>query len=112
MKKNKCIKSKNIVFLIYRGEINTGSSNPSSEIFLSCTSLTIQLPTGYQGFLGGSVIKNPPANEDVYSIPGSGRSHGGNGNPLQSSCLRNPMDRGAWWATVHRVTKILTQLGD
>ena len=43
---------------------------------------------------------------DMGSIPGSGRSaEGGHGNPLQSSCLENPMDRGAWWATVHRVTQ-------
>ena len=46
-------------------------------------------------------------------IPGSERSAGGgNGNPLQYSCLRNPMDGGAWWATVHRVTKSWTQLSD
>ena len=43
---------------------------------------------------------------DLGSIPGSGRSPGeGNGNPLQYSCLGNPMDRGTWWATVHWVTK-------
>ena len=42
---------------------------------------------------------------DPVSIPGWGRSPGGNGNPLQYSCLENPMDRGAWRATVHRVTK-------
>ena len=56
-------------------------------------------------FPGGSVVKNLPANAgDVDSNPGSGRSPGdGNGNPLQYSCLENPMDRGAWWATVHRV---------
>jgi len=42
----------------------------------------------------------------VGSIPGLGRSSGeGNGNPLQYSCLENPMDRGDWWATIHRVTK-------
>jgi len=42
-----------------------------------------------------------------------GRLHGGeNGNPLQCSCLQNPMDTGAWWATVHGVTKIWTQLSD
>ena len=54
-------------------------------------------------------LKNPPANSgDVGSIPGSGRSPGeGNGNPLQYSCLENPMDRGAWWATVHGVAKKL-----
>ena len=53
------------------------------------------------GFPGGSVVKNPPANaRDAGSIPGLGKSPGeGNGNPLQYSCLGNPMDRGAWWAT-------------
>ena len=55
------------------------------------------------------VVKNPPANAgdtgDVGSIPGSGRSpRGRNGNPLQCSCLKNPMDRGAWWATVQSGT--------
>ena len=46
-------------------------------------------------------------------IPGSGKSPGeGNVNPLQYSCLENPMDRGAWWATNHRVTKSQTQLSD
>ena len=53
------------------------------------------------------MVKNPPVNAgDVGLIPGSGRSAGeGNGNPLQYPCLGNPMDRGAWWATVHRVAK-------
>ena len=51
--------------------------------------------------------------EDVGSIPGLGRSPGqGNGNPLQYSCLVNPMDRGAWLATVHGVAKCQTQLSD
>ena len=50
---------------------------------------------------------------DLGSIPGSGRSPGeGNGNPLQYSCLENLMDRGAWWATVHGVTKSRTWLSD
>ena len=44
------------------------------------------------------------------SVPGLGRSGKGHGNPLQYSCLRNPMDRGAWWATVHRVAKSHTLL--
>ena len=59
------------------------------------------------GFPGGSVLKNLPATvEDAGSIPGLGRSPGeGNGNPLQYSCLGNVMDREAWWATVHGVTK-------
>ena len=55
-----------------------------------------------KGFPGGSVVKNTPANaEDVSLIPGLGRSpEGRNGNPLQYSCLENPMDRGAWGTTV------------
>ena len=56
------------------------------------------------------VVKNLPINagdlKDMGLIPGSGRSSGGgNGNPLQYSFLENPMDRGAWWATVQRVAK-------
>ena len=64
------------------------------------------------GFPGGSVVMNPPAKaRDVGLIPGLGRSPGvGNGNPFQYSCLENPMDRGAWQATVHRVAKSQTQL--
>ena len=70
---------------------------------------------GSEGFPGGSVVKNPPANagdaRDMGSIPGSGRSPGGgNGNQFQYSCLENPMDRGDWWATVHRVSKSWTRL--
>ena len=60
------------------------------------------------------VVKNTPANSgdirDMGSIPGMGRSPGGGyGNPLQYSCLENPMDREAWWATFHGVTK--SQIG-
>ena len=64
------------------------------------------------GFSSDSVVKNSPANEgDAGSIPGLARFPGeGNGNPLQYSCLEKPMDRGAWWATVHRVTKNQTGL--
>ena len=53
------------------------------------------------------MVKNQPDNaEDTGSSPGSGRSPGeGNGNPLQCSCLGNPMDRGAWWDTGHGVAK-------
>ena len=60
------------------------------------------------------VVKNLPANaRDMSLIPGSGRSPGeGNGNPLQYSCLGNLMDRGAWWATVHRVGKSQIQLSN
>ena len=67
------------------------------------------------GFPGGAVVKNLPASardaKDMRSIPGSGRSPGGgNGNPLQYSCLGNPMDRGAWLAIVHGVAKSQTHL--
>ena len=65
--------------------------------------------------LGALVVKNSPVNRgdirDVGSIPGSGRSPGGgHGNPLQCSCLENPMERGAWWVTVHGVAKGWTWL--
>jgi len=60
------------------------------------------------------VVKNPPASaediRDLGLILGPGRSPGGGyGNPLQYSCQENPMDRGAWWATVHRVAKSQTR---
>ena len=65
-------------------------------------------------FPGGSDSKEPACNPgDLGSIPGLGRSPGkGNGNPLQYSGLGNPMDRGAWWAIVHGVTKSQTRLSD
>ena len=61
------------------------------------------------------MVKNPPAKagdeRDVGSVPGSGRYPGeGHGNPRQYFCLGNPMDRGAWWATVHKVTESRTQV--
>ena len=67
-----------------------------------------------EGFPGGSDIKVSACNAgDPGSVPGSGRSPGeGNGNPLQYSCLENSMDGGAWWATVHGVTKSWTRLSD
>ena len=66
------------------------------------------------GFLGGSAGKESACSAgDLGSIPGLGRSPGdGNGNPLQYSCLGNPMGRGAWQPTVHGVTKSQTRLSD
>ena len=66
-------------------------------------------------FPGGNSGKEPAASvgdiRDSGSIPGLGRSPGGgHGNPLQYSCLENPMDRGAWWATVRGIKKSQTQL--
>ena len=73
--------------------------------------------TIYGGFPDGSVGKESTCNAedtgDLGSIPGSGRPLGeGNGNLLHYSCLENPMDRGAWWATVDGVAKSRTQLND
>ena len=67
----------------------------------------------WQGFSGGSVVKNPSANagdaRDAYLIPGSGRSPGeGNGKPFQYSCLGNTKDRRFWQAIVHGVAKSQT----
>ena len=74
----------------------------------------LQEIVNWVGFPGGSAVKNPPAMSgnigDAGSIPGSRRSPGtGHENPLQYSCLENPMDRGTW-ATVHKITKSQTRL--
>ena len=71
------------------------------------------LAQGHTAFPGGPLLKNMPACAgdagDLGSIPGSGRSPGGgNGDSLQYSCMGNPMDRGAWQATVHGVAKSQT----
>ena len=93
----------------------------AEPLFQKCTNivkaeaLKLHPPSNKAGVsLGGSMIKNPPVNAgDAGSIPGSGRSPGeGNGNPLQHSCLKNPMDRGAWQATVQSVAKSQAQLSD
>ena len=89
------------------------SPGRSSGIVLTCQNrFHLSRPIHFPVVL---VVKNPPANagdiRDSGSIPGLGRScRGGHGNPLQYSRLENPMDRGAWKATVHRVTKSQTQL--
>ena len=83
------------------------------------TNLTVVFHNVYihEGFLGGTVMKNLSANAGDSRgwglIPGVGRSPGrGNGNPLQDSCPGNLMNRGAWQATVHGVTKSRTRLRD
>ena len=87
------------------------ASNPQggTTAFIHLTSM--KAPT--KDFLGGTVVENPPANalpawdaRDTGSIYGSGGFPGEeNRSPLRYSCLGNPMDRGAWWATVHGVAK-------
>ena len=79
---------------------NQWSANQSVGIFLSWVLWVIS-----RGFTGGAVVKNLPAN-------GGDARDWGNGNPLQYSWLESPMDRGAWWATVHGVSKSLTQLSN
>ena len=78
----------------------------------TCVATRIQFQN--TAFPGDSVVKNLPINAgDLGTIPGSGRSPGGgHGNPLQYCCLENPMDRGAWCATVHEVTKSQIHLSD
>ena len=70
-----------------------------------------------EGFPGDPGVKNPPTNigetRDMDSVPGSRRSPGeGSGNPLQYSCLKSPVDRAAWWATVHKVAMSPTRFSD
>ena len=103
-------------------------SRPRNQIHISCVSCTgrwfftlapplDEIIYTRQGFPGGASGQEPACQcqcrrrEDVGLITGSGRVPGeGNGSPLQYSCLRNPMDRGAWRARVHGVTKSQTQL--
>ena len=86
--------------------VRTCSFFPQWGIFFACMYY----------FPSGAVVKNLPANAgdsgDVGSIPVERSPGGGDGNPLQYFHLENPMDRGAWWATVHGVTKSRTQLND
>ena len=90
----------------------------------STTASAYRTKAGFRSHVGvgrasqvAPVAKDPPANSgsvrDLGSIPGLGRSPGeGHGHPLQYSCLDNPKDRGAWWATVHGVTKSQAQLSN
>ena len=80
---------------------------PNLQSFICSLTHSDKYLLGPRGFPGGSVIKNLLANVgNMGLMPGSGRSPGeGNGNPLQYSCLGNPMDRGALWATDHGVTE-------
>ena len=79
---------------------------------LQVPSLVLDTGISNQGFPGGSDGKESVCNAgDLGLIPGSGRSPGeGDGNPLHCSCLENSMDKGAWWAIVHRVIKSPTRL--
>ena len=87
------------------GEYGSLFSGPHMKTYLAYPLIVLLM-----GFPAGSVVNILPVNAgdtgDTVSIPGLGRSPGeGNGNPLQYSCLDNPMNRGAWQATVHGVAK-------
>ena len=95
--------------------MDEGSSHSNRCIVVCFRASPLHLRQLYlrdMGFPGGSDGKESACNAgDPCSIPGLGRSPGeGNGNPLQYSCLENPMDRGAWQAVVHGVAKSRTQL--
>ena len=85
--------------------METNLKNTGLKLFLN------GMPQSFLALRGSSVVKNLPANAgDAGLIPESGRAPGeGNSNPLQYSCLRNLMDRGAWWAIVLGVAKSWTQ---
>ena len=101
-------------FSVLHGPVNQSQLNiiGYSPHFKILTHISIVIC--YTGFPGGSDGKESACNAvDLGSKPGSGRSPGeGNGNPLQYSCLENPMDRGSWWAPVHGFTKSWTRLSD
>ena len=111
----------------YSGEVEPQRHSTVSEILRELETSPTQLKmlghlicqslTRFQGFPGGSVVKNPPVmqettcnEEDSVLIPESGRFPGeGNGNLLQYSCLGSPMEKGAWQATIHGVAKALNR---
>ena len=93
-----------LVLVISRFSLRQGPKTTVLKVAYFC-----KIEISYKhSFPGGSDSKELACNAgDLGSIPGSGRSPGGgNGNPLQSSCLGNPMDRGAWWATVHGAQRV------
>ena len=78
-----------------------------------CNAFILDLSNCNWGFPGGSEVKNLPANGDMGSFPGLGRFPGEeNSNPLQCSCLENPMDRGGWQATIHGSQKNWMKFND
>ena len=83
----------------------------ASEVAVGLCGVFVPCHPYFRASRGALVVKNLPSNvgdvREVGSVPGSGRSPGGgNGNPLQYSCLENSMDRGAWWAMVRKFTRV------
>ena len=92
---------------IHYKEFKTGSQkNICTPLFIAALFTKAKI---WNNFPGGSVVKYPPTKaRDLGSIPELGRSPGGDGNPLQYSCLGNSMDRGAWWAPVCGISESWT----
>ena len=91
--------------------LKRANQSESNLIYVSNVCVVICYCISVWGFPGGSVVKSPPANAgdvgDSGLIPRLTSSlEAGHDHPLQYSCLENPMDRGAWWVTGHRVTKV------
>ena len=99
-------------FLLVTNCVELKRERRNERLLRKCLAIVLgKLPTPKGlNFPGGSEVKASACNVgDLGSIPGLGRSPGeGNGNPLQDSCLENPVDGGAWWATVHGVEKSRT----
>ena len=99
-------------FLLVTNCVELKRERRNERLLRKCLAIVLgKLPTPKSlNFPGGSEVKASACNVgDLSSIPGLGRSPGeGNGNPLQDSCLENPVDGGAWWATVHGVAKSRT----
>ena len=96
-------------------KLKPSSHSKDKTIIVMIANFSKMLAMGWRaslGFPGGTMVKNLPASAgDAGLIPESGRSaEGGNSNLLQYSCLENPMDGGAWWATVHGVAESQTRL--
>ena len=109
-----CVTLRALARVLKRAELQLHCSSTGQGVFVACLRRPEWCGSGISGqilsfvdFPGGSAVRNLPANAgDMDLIPGSGRSPGeGNGNPLQSSCLENPGDGGAWWAAVYGVAK-------
>ena len=110
---------KQLTELLWEGErkekkICEAQMKSQQEFSLLTSPTTVTSHYGYMGSPGSSAGKESSCNaENLGSISQLGRSPGGgNGNPLQHSCLENPRDRGAWWATVHAVPKSQTRLSN
>ena len=100
--------------LLWAGEVGDALGHTVQPVRASVLTAGCKSCCHPLGFPGGSDAKESAGNAgDPGSILGWGRSPGeGNGNPLQYSCLENSVDRGAWWAAVHGVTKSQTRLSD